>query len=323
MSHGATAIGGDSPEDHLPHWFPPVHCRLSEIMDAWGAILDDPMMQSILQSGILVMLRQEFDKHRPSIAILGRWERLGHISSTAETSLVKQAAGIVYDWLSDEGAAALGFLRLLRIGQAPWSFCGSALSTLSFSDAVGRFESGMEGMSLGCGFTKAHHQAMVGSSELCVVDAMLEDAVSTLDYIQRRPPALGPRDVAVRRYECNVGNARVAFFSELHSMESYRQASMQSFRQGVAVSRHAETILASSRVLSPDGVGDADGVPSLVDASSDADSFVGGESSSSGSSSALAAASRHAEPILASSQALSLDGVEACWAAADAAAAIE
>ena len=315
MSHGATAIGGDSPEDHSPHWFPPVHCRLSEIRDAWGAILDDPMMQSILQSGILVMLRQEFDKHRPSIAILGRWERLGHISSTAETSLVKQAAGIVYDWLSDEGAAALGFLRVLRIGSYSMSS--------SFSVAVGRFESGMEGMSLGCGFTKAQHQAMVGSSELCVVDAMLEDAVSTLDYIQRRPPALGPRDVAVRRYECNVGNARVAFFSELHSMESYRQASMQSFRQGVAVSRHAETILASSRVLSPDGVGDADGVPSLVDASSDADSFVGGDSSSSGSSLALAAASRHAEPILASSQVLSLDGVEACWAAADAAAAIE
>ena len=71
-------------------------------------------------------------------------------------------------------------------------------------------------------------------------------------------------------------------------------------------------------MLSPDGVGDADGVPSLVDASSDADSFVGGESSSSGSSSALAAASRHAEPILASSQVLSLDGVEACWAVADA-----
>jgi len=313
VSHGATAIGGDSPEDHSPHWFPPVHCRLSEIRDAWGAILDDPMMQSILQSGILVMLRQEFDKHRPSIAILGRWERLGHISSTAETSLVKQAAGIVYDWLSDEGAAALGFLRVLRIGSYSMSS--------SFSVAVGRFESGMEGMSLGCGFTKAQHQAMVGSSELCVVDAMLEDAVSTLDYIQRRPPALGPRDVAVRRYECNVGNARVAFFSELHSMESYRQASMQSFRQGVAVSRHAETILASSRVLSPDGVGDADGVPSLVDASSDADSFVGGDSSSSGS--LLSAASRHAEPILASSQVLSLDGVEACWAAADAAAAIE
>jgi hypothetical protein len=286
VSLGATlAIGGDSPEDHLPHWFPPLpdRRRLSEIMQAWGAVLDDPIMQRILQSGILVMLRQEFDKHRPSIAILGRWERLGHTSSTAQTSLVKHAAGVVYDWLSDEGPAALGFLRVLSIG--------SYSISVSFSDAVDRFVTGMEGMSMGC-ITKAQHQAMVGSSEFCAVDAMLEDAVSTLDSIQRRPPALGPHDVAVRRYECRVGNARVEFFSELRSMESYRQASMQSFRQGVAGSRHAETILASSRVLSPDGVGDADGVPPLVDAdcSSEADSSVEGDSSSFGSLLAAAAA---------------------------------
>ena len=141
---------------------------------------------------------------------------------------------------------------------------------------------------MGC-ITKAQHQAMVGSSELCVVDATLEDAVSTLDSIQRRPPAVGPHDVAVRRYECRVGNARVEFFSELRSMESYRQASMQSYRQGVAGSRHAETILASSQVLSPDGVGNAgvefygvvdamleDCVPTIVDSdcSGEADSSV-------------------------------------------------
>ena len=175
MSLGATlAIGGDSADAHLPHWFPPLpdRRRLSEIMQAWGAILDDPMMQSILQSGILVMLRQEFDKHRPSIAILGRWERLGHTSSTAQTSLVKHAAGVVYDWLSDEGPAALGFLQVLSIG--------SYAISLSFSDAVDRFVSGIEGMTI----TKAQHQAMVGSSEYVAVDAMLEDAVNMVAFGQ-------------------------------------------------------------------------------------------------------------------------------------------
>ena len=52
---------------------------------------------------------------------------------------------------------------------------------------------------------------------------------------------------------------------------------MQSYRQGVAGSRHAETILASSQVLSPDGVGNADGVPTIVDcwiAAAEADSSV-------------------------------------------------
>jgi len=267
VSLGATlAIGGDAADAHMPHWFPslPDGRCLSEIMQAWGAVLDDPMMERILQSGILGMLRQGFDKHRPMIAILGRWERRGHTSSTAQTSLVKHAAGVVYDWLSDEGPAALGFLQVLSIG--------SYSISLSFSDAVDRFVSGIEGMTI----TKAQHQAMVVSSEYVAVDAMLEDGVPTLVSIQQRHSALGPYDVALRRYECRVGNARVEFFSELRSMESYRQASMQSYRQGVAGSRHAETILASSQVLSPDGVGNTDCVPTIVDSdcSGEADSSV-------------------------------------------------
>ena len=322
MSLGATlAIGGDSPEDHLPHWFPPLpdRRRLSEIMQAWGAVLDDPMMECILQSGILGMLRQGFDKHRPMIAILGRWERRGHTSSTAHTFLVKHAAGVVYDWLSDEGPAVLGFLQVLSIGGISYS--------VNFSDAVDRCASGIEGVTI----TKAQYQAMVVSSEYVAVDAMLEDGVPTLvDAIQQRQSALGPYDVALRRYECRVGNARVEFFSEFRSMDSYRQ--------GVAGSRHAETILASSQaadacfgdravdsdgalieqrqclrryehvapqVLSPDGVGNAgvefygvvdamleDCVPTIVDSdcSGEADSSVEAASSSFGSLLAAAAA---------------------------------
>jgi hypothetical protein len=301
VSFGATpVIGVDAADAPMPHRSHPLPdgCRLSETMQAFGAVLDDPMLERFLQSGILVNLRREFDKHRPMLAILDGWERRGRNSSTTHMDLVKHAAGVVYDWLSDEGPAVLGFLQFLSL----------ELLSVNFSDAVERCARGIEGMTI----TKAQYQAMVVSSEYVAVDAMLEDGVPTLvDAIQQRQSALGPYDVALRRYECRVGNARVAFFSEFRSMDSYRQ--------GVAGSRHAETILASSQaadarfgdravdaeVLSPDGVGNAgvelygavdamleDGAPTLVDADSsgEADSSVEADSSSFGSLLAAAAA---------------------------------
>jgi len=301
VSLGATpVIGVDAADAPMPHRSHPLPdgCRLSETMQAFGAVLDDPMLERFLQSGILVNLRREFDKHRPMLAILDGWERRGRNSSTTHMDLVKHAAGVVYDWLSDEGPAVLGFLQFLSL----------ELLSVNFSDAVERCARGIEGMTI----TKAQYQAMVVSSEYVAVDAMLEDGVPTLvDAIQQRQSALGPYDVALRRYECRVGNARVAFFSEFRSMDSYRQ--------GVAGSRHAETILASSQaadarfgdravdaeVLSPDGVGNAgvelygavdamleDGAPTLVDADSsgEADSSVEADSSSFGSLLAAAAA---------------------------------
>jgi hypothetical protein len=322
VSLGATlVIGVDAADAPMPHRSHPLPdgCRLSETMQAFGAVLDDPMMERFLQSGILGNLRREFDKHRPMLAILDGWERRGRNSSTTHMDLVKHAAGVVYDWLSDEGPAVLGFLQVLSIGGISYS--------VNFSDAVDRCASGIEGMTI----TKAQYQAMVVSSEYVAVDAMLEDGVPTLvDAIQQRQSALGPYDVALRRYECRVGNARVEFFSEFRSMDSYRQ--------GVAGSRHAETILASSQaadacfgdravdsdgalieqrqclrryehvapqVLSPDGVGNAgvefygavdamleDCAPTLVDAdcSGEADSSVEADSSSFGSLLAAAAA---------------------------------
>jgi hypothetical protein len=301
VSFGATpVIGVDAADAPMPHRSHPLPdgCRLSETMQAFGAVLDDPMLERFLQSGILVNLRREFDKHRPMLAILDGWERRGRNSSTTHMDLVKHAAGVVYDWLSDEGPAVLGFLQFLSF----------ELLSVNFSEAVERCARGIEGMTI----TKAQYQAMVVSSEYVAVDAMLEDGVPTLvDAIQQRQSALGPYDVALRRYECRVGNARVAFFSEFRSMDSYRQ--------GVAGSRHAETILASSQaadarfgdravdaeVLSPDGVGNAgvelygavdamleDGAPTLVDADSsgEADSSVEADSSSFGSLLAAAAA---------------------------------
>jgi len=307
VSLGATpVIGVDAADAPMPHRSHPLPdgCRLSETMKAFGVVLDDPMMERLVSRpalglnprGILGNLRREFDEHRPMLDVLDGWERREHM----HMDLVKHAAGVVYDWLSDEGPAVLGFLQVLSIGGISYS--------VNFSDAVDRCASGIEGMTI----TKAQYQAMVVSSEYVAVDAMLEDGVPTLvDAIQQRQSALGPYDVALRRYECRVGNARVAFFSEFRSMDSYRQ--------GVAGSRHAETILASSQaadarfgdravdaeVLSPDGVGNAgvelygavdamleDGAPTLVDADSsgEADSSVEADSSSFGSLLAAAAA---------------------------------
>ena len=325
-SFGATpVIGVDAADAPMPHRSHPLPdgCRLSETMKAFGVVLDDPMMERLVSRpalglnprGILGNLRREFDEHRPMLDVLDGWERREHM----HMDLVKHAAGVVYDWLSDEGPAVLGFLQVLSIGGISYS--------VNFSDAVDRCASGIEGMTI----TKAQYQAMVVSSEYVAVDAMLEDGVPTLvDAIQQRQSALGPYDVALRRYECRVGNARVAFFSEFRSMDSYRQ--------GVAGSRHAETILASSQaadacfgdravdsdgalieqrqslrryehvappVLSPDGVGNAgvefygavdamleDCAPTLVDAdySGEADSSVEADSSSFGSLLAAAAA---------------------------------
>ena len=305
MSLGATpVIGVDAADAPMPHRSHPLPdgCRLSETMKAFGVVLDDPMMERLVSRpalglnprGILGNLRREFDEHRPMLDVLDGWERREH----THMDLVKHAAGVVYDWLSDEGPAVLGFLQFLSL----------ELLSVTFSDAVERCALGIEGMTI----TKAQYQAMVVSSEYVAADAMLEDGVPTLvDAIQQRQSALGPYDVALRRYECRVGNARVAFFSEFRSMDSYRQ--------GVAGSRHAETILASSQaadarfgdravdaeVLSPDGVGNAgvefygavdamleDCAPTLVDAdySGEADSSVEADSSSFGSLLAAAAA---------------------------------
>jgi len=194
VSLGATlVIGVDAADAPMPHRSHPLPdgCRLSETMQAFGAVLDDPMMERFLQSGILGNLRREFDKHRPMLAILDCWERrLVLQSSTTLMDLAKHAAGVVYDWLSDEGPAVLGFLQVLSIGGISYS--------VNFSDAVDRCASGIEGVTI----TKAQYQAMVVSSEYVAVDAMLEDGVPTLvDAIQQRQSALGPYDVALRRYE--------------------------------------------------------------------------------------------------------------------------
>jgi len=107
------AGGANSMEPLLPaggdYWY---------TMFCFGELLDDPMMDQLLQPGILKTVRQEFDKNRPMLDVLDGGNSRGRIAETMEKdpARVVYAAGVVYDWLFDDGRAVLGFLQFLSLG---------------------------------------------------------------------------------------------------------------------------------------------------------------------------------------------------------------
>jgi hypothetical protein len=144
-------------------------------MQCFGDLLGDPMMDQLLQPGILKNVRQEFDKHRPMLDVL---DCHGRNSTTMKKvpAHVEYAAGVVYDWLSEEGGSVLGFLQVLSIGGLPYSD--------EFSDNVHRCAIGIKAMTM----TKvAYQSAMV--ARLCLAGSVvgsslvLEDCAPTqIDY---------------------------------------------------------------------------------------------------------------------------------------------
>ena len=82
--------------------------------------------------------------------------------------MVKHAAGVVYDWLFDDGGALLGFLQFLSLG-------GSSYSA-KFSDKVRRCARGLSSVTI----TKALYQSTM-VARLCLLDGgsslLLEDSV--------------------------------------------------------------------------------------------------------------------------------------------------
>jgi hypothetical protein len=62
---------------------------------------------------------------------------------------VERAAGVVWEWLSDEGGSVLGFLQVLRNGAIPYS--------ATFSDNVHRCASGIKAMTM----TKVEYQSIM------------------------------------------------------------------------------------------------------------------------------------------------------------------
>ena len=140
-------------------------------MQRFGELLEDPMMDQLLQPGILKTVRQEFDKNRPMLDVLDGGNSRGRIAETMEKDPVRvvYAAGVVYDWLFDDGGALLGFLQFLSLG-------GSSYSA-KFSDKVRRCARGLSSVTI----TKLYQSTMV--ARLCLLDGVfgsslvLEDSV--------------------------------------------------------------------------------------------------------------------------------------------------
>jgi len=133
-----------------------------DTMWCFGDLLDDPMMGQLLQPGILKNVRQEFDKHRPMLDVLDGCQSHGRNSTTMkkDPAHVEYAAGVVYDWLFDDGGAVLGFLQVLSLGGLPYS--------VKFSDKVRRCARGLRSVAI----PKVEYQSTM-VARLCLLDSVV------------------------------------------------------------------------------------------------------------------------------------------------------
>jgi len=177
VSIGGTkrAMGAEPDDAPVSQWYRPspeiAGSLYVETMQNFGDVLEDPMMGQILQPDILRNVRRAFDKHRPMLDVLDASKSRGRNSRTMikDRVHVEHAAGVVYDWLSREGGAVLGFLQVLRSGGTPPS--------VRFSGKVRRCAIGINGVSI----TKGQYRSIM-VARLCLADSvsgMLEDCVST------------------------------------------------------------------------------------------------------------------------------------------------
>jgi len=222
--------------------------RCAETMRAFGAVLEDPTMELLLQPTILLNMRQQFDKHRPMLDVLDGSTGHGRSSETMKKDpvQVERAASVVWEWLSDEGESLLGFLQVLSIGGIPYSDM--------FSDNVHRCANGIKAMTM----TKVEYQSImvawlcfggrvVPPLEDCAPTQIDADASSSDGGSCRSMVgpviAVGGIVESQSRGAIHVhsmapfaggGNTGVNFFSAFCAEEPYRQ--------GIAGSRHAETL---------------------------------------------------------------------------------
>jgi hypothetical protein len=224
----------------------PDGARCAETMLAFGAVLEDPMMERLLQPTILLAMRQQFDKHRAMLDVLDAYRPWALETMMKDPVQVERAAGVVWEWLSDEGGSLLGFLQVL---------CnGGILYSATFLDNVRRFASGIKAMTM----TKVEYQSImvawlcfggrvVPPLEDCAPTQIDADASSSDGGSCRSMVgpviAVGGIVESQSRGAIHVhsmapfaggGNTGVNFFSAFCAEEPYRQ--------GIAGSRHAETL---------------------------------------------------------------------------------
>jgi hypothetical protein len=159
-------------------------------MQCFGDLLEDPMMGRLLQSGILKNVRQEFAKHWPMLDVLDGCKSHGRNSTTMQKdpAHVEYAAGVVYDWLFDDGGAVLGFLQVLSLGGLPYS--------VKFSDKVLRCVHGLRSVTM----TKVEYQGVM-VARLCLTDrvggssSVPEDCAPTQLDVDDEADSERPEDV--------------------------------------------------------------------------------------------------------------------------------
>ena len=151
---GVTRAMGVEPDDPSMLRRLPDGGRCAETMRAFGAVLEDPMMERLLQPTILLNMRQQFDKHRPMLDVLDGCKSHGRNSKTMEKEpvQVERAAGVVWQWLSDDGGEFSAFFSCCLT--VPFY---SIPFYATFADNVHRCATGIKAMTM----TKVEYQSLM------------------------------------------------------------------------------------------------------------------------------------------------------------------
>jgi hypothetical protein len=230
----------------------PVDQRV-ETMQAFGDLLDDHMMGRLLQPDILRSLRLEFDEYRPMLDVLNGRRSAGRDSGTMKKDRVQveHAAGVVYDWLCHDGGAVLGFLNVLSSAGISYS--------VGFSGKVRRFTDAAAAIDP----MRLHQSAGVRLCSRCGCVSRPDAVCSKSLYKSTMVARLCLDDRVVGLYSLMLddsGSTQTDTFAGYRqldadgvggsSMESQSRGSTHvhsmifrdSYRQGIAGSRHAETL---------------------------------------------------------------------------------
>ena len=128
--------------------------RCAETMRHFGSVLQDPIMERILQPPILLDMRQQLDRHWPMLDVLDGCKSHGRNPKTMEKDpvQVQRAAGVVWQWLSDDGVEFSAFFSCCLT--VPFY---SIPYYATFADNVHRCATGIKAMTM----TKVEYQSIM------------------------------------------------------------------------------------------------------------------------------------------------------------------
>ena len=128
--------------------------RCAETMRHFGSVLQDPIMERILQPPILLDMRQQLDRHWPMLDVLDGCKSHGRNPKTMEKDpvQVQRAAGVVWQWLSDDGGEFSAFFSCCLT--VPFY---SIPYYATFADNVHRCATGIKAMTM----TKVEYQSLM------------------------------------------------------------------------------------------------------------------------------------------------------------------